>query len=50
MVEKYKIGEENVNYRIDKLVPILNENITRMLAQKLLDEGKILVNDKKEKP
>ena len=50
MVEKYKIGEENVNYRIDKLVPILNENVTRMLAQKLLNEGKILVNDKKEKP
>ncbi len=50
MVEKYKIGEENVNCRVDKIVPILNENVTRMLAQKLLNEGKILVNDKKEKP
>ena len=49
-MEKYKIGEENVNCRVDKIVPILNENVTRMLAQKLLDEGKILVNDKKEKP
>ena len=26
-VEKYKIGEENVNYRIDKIIPILNEKI-----------------------
>jgi len=49
-VEKYKIGEENVDCRIDKLIPVLNKNITRMSAQKLLEEGKILVNDKKEKP
>ena len=49
-MEKYKIGEENVDCRIDKLIPVLNKNITRMSAQKLLEEGKILVNDKKEKP
>ena len=48
-MEKYKIGEENVNCRIDKIIPILNENITRATAQKLLDEGKILVNNKKVK-
>ena len=48
-MEKYKIGEENVNYRIDKIIPILNENITRVATQKLLEEGKILVNDKKVK-
>ena len=48
-VEKYKIGEENVNCRIDKIIPILNENITRVATQKLLEEGKILVNDKKVK-
>lgn len=48
-MEKYKIGEENVNCRIDKIVPILNENITRVTAQKLLEEGKILVNDIKVK-
>lgn len=49
-MEKYKIGEENVNFRIDKIVPILNNNITRMMAQRLIEEGKILVNNKKEKP
>ena len=41
-MEKYKIGEENVNCRIDKIIPILNENITRVATQKLLEEGKIL--------
>ncbi len=49
-MEKYKIGEENVNFRIDKIVPILTNNITRMMAQRLIEEGKILVNNKKEKP
>ena len=49
-MEKYKIGEENVNCRIDKIIPILNENITRVATQKLLEEGKILVNDKKTLP
>lgn len=48
-VEKYKIGEENVNCRIDKLIPILNKNITRAMAQKLLDEENILVNGSKIK-
>ena len=48
-MEKYKIAEENVNYRIGKIIPILNENITRVATQKLLEEGKILVNDKKVK-
>lgn len=42
-METYKIGEENVNCRIDKVIPILNDNITRMVTQKLLEEEKILV-------
>ena len=48
-VETYKIGEENVNCRIDKVIPILNDNITRMVTQKLLEEEKILVNGRKIK-
>ncbi len=48
-MKRYKIGEENVDYRIDKVVPILNSEITRVTTQKLLEEGKILVNDKKVK-
>ena len=48
-METYKIGEENVNCRIDKVIPILNENITRMVTQKLLEEEKILVNGRKIK-
>ena len=48
-MEKYKIGEENVNCRIDKLIPILNKDVTRAMAQKLLDEENILVNGSKIK-
>ena len=48
-MEKYKIGEENVNCRIDKLIPILNKNITRAMAQKLLEDENILVNGSKIK-
>lgn len=48
-MEKYKIGEENVNYRIDKLIPILNKDVTRAMAQKLLEDGKILVDGKNVK-
>ena len=48
-METYKIGEENVNCRIDKVIPILNDNITRMVTQKLLEEEKILVNGRKIK-
>ena len=48
-MKRYKIGEENVDCRIDKVVPILNSEITRVTTQKLLEEGKILVNDKKVK-
>ena len=48
-METYKIGEENVNCRIDKVIPILNENITRMVTQKLIEEEKIQVNGKKIK-
>ncbi len=48
-METYKVGDENVNCRIDKVIPILNENITRMVTQKLLEEEKILVNGKKIK-
>ena len=48
-MEKYKIGEENVNYRIDKLIPILNKDITRKKKKKLLEDGKILVDGKNVK-
>ena len=35
--------------RLDKLIPELDANISRMRAQKLIEEEKVLVNGKKEK-
>lgn len=37
------------NNRIDKIIPILNPQITRQTAQKLIENGNIKVNEKKVK-
>ena len=50
MKKEFIISEENVQTRLDKVVSILDEDLTRVMAQKLLDDGKILVNGKIEKP
>lgn len=44
---KYIVKEEIINNRIDKVVPILNNEITRANSQKLIEEGNIVVNGKK---
>lgn len=46
---KYIIDEINQNNRIDKIIPIINPEITRQLAQKLIESGNITVNEKKVK-
>lgn len=43
---KFIISEELKGMRLDKCIPALDNKITRMTAQRLLDEGKIVVNRK----
>ena len=50
MKKKFSISESEVGIRLDKVVSTLDEDITRVMSQKLLDDGKILVNGKTEKP
>lgn len=48
-MKKYIIEEELKNVRLDKAVAILDKEISRSMIQKLLEEGKIKVNEKIEK-
>ena len=45
-MKKYIVNEELINNRIDKVVTILDNNISRMMVKKLLNEEKIFVNEK----
>lgn len=49
MKKEYKIKVELENERLDKAISKLEENFSRVFIQKLITEGKILVNGKKEK-
>ena len=50
MEEKiYIITPENNNIRLDKAVSILDNDLSRMAVQRMIEEENILVNDKKEK-
>lgn len=49
-MNEYKINDSEVNIRLDKVITILNKNLSRSMIQKLLEDGKILVNSKIEKP
>ena len=46
---KLVVGEENIGNRIDAFVAEKCEKISRSLAQKLIKEGKILVDNKETK-
>ncbi len=48
-MKQYIINEETQNVRLDKVVTILNNELSRTMIQKLLEDNKILVNGKKEK-
>ena len=50
MKKNYLITENESGVRLDKVITLLDENITRATAQKLLDENKVTVNSKNEKP
>ena len=47
--KKYTIKNEQANIRLDKAITLLDKEISRMEIQRLIDDGKILVNEKKEK-
>ncbi len=48
-MKEYKIDAETENARLDKVVATLNKDLSRSMIQKMLEEGKILVNQKSEK-
>lgn len=48
-MEKYIIEMEYANNRIDKALSMINPNLSRMAVQRLINEGKILVNGKNVK-
>lgn len=46
-MKKYEINEEQKGNRIDKLISNLEESISRVTIQRMIEEGNILVNEKK---
>ena len=49
-MNEYIINETLAGSRIDKYIAELDKNISRMTAQRLIEEGNILVNGEKTKP
>ena len=49
-MEKYVIPLELNNVRLDKAIAILNKDLSRVAIQRLIEEEKLKVNGKKEKP
>lgn len=46
-MKKYEIKEEEKGNRIDKLVSSIQDDISRVTIQRMIEEGNILVNGKK---
>lgn len=46
-MRKYEINQEQKGNRIDKLVSSIQEDISRVTIQRMIEEGNILVNGKK---
>ena len=49
-IKKYTVKKEQANIRLDKVVSLLDKELSRMEVQRLIEEGEILVTDKREKP
>ncbi len=48
-MKEYIIDLDTQNIRLDKVITILNPDLSRSMIQKMLDDGNILVNGKQEK-
>jgi len=48
-LKKFVINESTKNFRLDKVITILDQELSRSMIQKMLDDSKILVNGKQEK-
>ena len=48
-MKEYIINLDTQNIRLDKVITILNPELSRSMIQKMLEDGNILVNGKKEK-
>jgi len=48
-LKEYIINSDTENIRLDKVITILNQDLSRSMIQKMLDDKKILVNGKQEK-
>ncbi len=48
-MKEYIINEETKNIRLDKVIAIIDRDLSRSMIQKMLEDGKILVNNNKEK-
>ena len=49
-MQEYKIRQDEQNIRLDKIIASIDTSISRTSVQRLIEEGKILVNEKQEKP
>lgn len=45
-MKTYTINEKLAGNRIDKILPILDETLTRVMSQKLIEQGNVKVNGK----
>jgi len=48
-LKEYIINHDTENIRLDKVITILDQELSRSMIQKMLDDGKILVNGEQEK-
>ena len=48
-MDTYIVDEEKTNIRIDKAIGLIEDTLSRVAIQRLLDEGNILVNGKTTK-
>lgn len=46
-MKQYRVEEKDRNIRIDKIVNVLEQDISRTAIQRMIEEGNILVNGKK---
>ena len=49
-MQEYKIRHVEQNIWLDKIIASIDNSISRTSVQRLIEEGKILVNEKQEKP